>query len=240
MAIKGEDAELLVKINTAVAAANSAEQNAETAKAELVSRSKEVGVLLLEAKQRHPAVKDFEAFLKKVDGLKLSRAYDLLRLAGGRTTDEELRKETRDRVKKHRANKKLPKAKPEPEASQVLLESGEVVIEAVSVTSPDVTEAAEASAEARKAEYADVDAKPDLTSSPNGDEAEKRDAQYAESNQVCRALQKALAVIVVESNWPALSASKRKRRDKVIREFRTACFTLSDLAMSPPYQKKAA
>ena len=49
------------------------------------------------------------AFLKRVDGLKLSRAYDLLRLAGGRTTDEEIRKATRDRVKKHRSKKKTPR-----------------------------------------------------------------------------------------------------------------------------------
>jgi hypothetical protein len=50
-----------------------------------------------------------------------------MRLAGGRTTDEELRKETRDRVEKHRAKKRLSKAEPEP-----------------SVTSPPVTESAEA------------------------------------------------------------------------------------------------
>ena len=77
--------ELLGTLKLAVAAANDAEQNVTTAQAELVSRSKRVGMLLLEAKKLHPAVKDFEAFLKKVDGLKLSRAYDLLRLAGGRT-----------------------------------------------------------------------------------------------------------------------------------------------------------
>jgi hypothetical protein len=41
-----------------------------------VSRSKQVGMLLLEAKKLHPAVKDFEAFLIRVS-LKLSRAYDL-------------------------------------------------------------------------------------------------------------------------------------------------------------------
>jgi hypothetical protein len=50
-------------------------------------------------------VKDFDAFLKKVHGLKLSRAYELLRLAGGRTTDEELKKENRERQQKSRAKK---------------------------------------------------------------------------------------------------------------------------------------
>lgn len=129
------DVELLTKINKAVAAANEAEKAATTARDELVSRSRAVGLLLLEAKKLHPAVKDFEAFLARVDGLKLSRAYDLLRLAGGRTTEDEIRKDTRERVKKHRA-KKIPKPapslpKPEP----------------VSVTKPDVTESPKPKAE---------------------------------------------------------------------------------------------
>src|SRR5271165_2937576 len=92
-----DDGALLTKINAAVAAANEAEAAVTTAQTELVSRSKAVGLLLLEAKKLHAAVNDFDAFLKRVNGLKLSRAYDLLRLAGGRTTDEELRKATRDR-----------------------------------------------------------------------------------------------------------------------------------------------
>jgi hypothetical protein len=100
--------ELFQKITAAVKAANAAEQSVTTAQAELVSRSKAVGLLLLEAKKLHPAVTNFEAFLKKVQGLKLSRAYDYMRIAGGRTTDEEIRKATRDRVKKHRDKKKLP------------------------------------------------------------------------------------------------------------------------------------
>jgi hypothetical protein len=103
------DDRLLEEINVAVKAVNEAEQNVTTAQAELVTRSKKVGLLLLEAKKQHPKVKEFEAFLKKVDGLKLSRAYDLLRLAGGRTTDEQIRQETKERVRKHREKKKLPK-----------------------------------------------------------------------------------------------------------------------------------
>jgi hypothetical protein len=88
-----KDAALLAKLNQAVAAANEAEKIAETAKSEFLSRSKTVGLLLLEAKKLHPAVKDFDAFLRRIDGLKLSRAYDLLRLAGGRVTDQELKKQ---------------------------------------------------------------------------------------------------------------------------------------------------
>jgi hypothetical protein len=140
---------LLEEINNAVKAANDAEQNVATAQAnvataqaELISRSKKVGLLLLEAKKQHPAIKDFENFLKKVQGLKLSRAYDLLRLAGGRTTDEEIRKATRDRVKKHRASKKLPRPAPAPEP--------------ISVTSTPVTESAEISIDERKARHADL------------------------------------------------------------------------------------
>jgi hypothetical protein len=148
--LSAADQALLDK-NVAVAAANEAEKTSEAAKAEHVSRSRVVGGLLLEAKKRHPKVADFEAFLKRVNGLKLSRAYDVMRLAGGRTTDDQLRKEQRDRVQKHRAKKKLPKPKPAP----------------LSVTHPDVTETpnpepkskpvAELSTEQRKAEMVALD-----------------------------------------------------------------------------------
>jgi hypothetical protein len=108
------DTELLTKLNEAVKAANVAERSVTTAQAELVSRSKAVGMLLLEAKKLHPKGEDFYAFLKKVHGLKPSRAYDLMRLAGGRTTDEELKKENRERQQKSRAKKKLPTPESEP------------------------------------------------------------------------------------------------------------------------------
>jgi len=85
-------------------------------------------------------VKDLEAFLKKLQGLKLSRAYDCMRIAGGRATDEEIRKETRDRVKKHRASKKLPKPAPAPKAEPM----------PISVTSTPVTESAEISIDGRR------------------------------------------------------------------------------------------
>lgn len=120
--------QLLVRLNMAVAAANEAEKTVSTAQTELVSRSKLVGTLLLEAKKLHPTVKKFEAFLKRVNGLKRSRAYDLMRLVGGRTTEEELKKDARDRQQKSRDSKKkqpLPTPK-KPES--------------VSVTGADVTE----------------------------------------------------------------------------------------------------
>jgi hypothetical protein len=143
-----DDADLLLKIKTAVMQLATVEKAATDAQAILVSKLKAVGLLLLEAKRRHPAVKDFEAFLKKVHGLKLSRAYDLLRLAGGRTTDEELRKETRDRVKKHR-DKKKTLAKPEPM-------SAPEPVPPLSVTKPHVTESAEISFEQRRRENANL------------------------------------------------------------------------------------
>jgi hypothetical protein len=90
-AAETEPVALLQELELAVAAANDAEQSVKTAKAELVSRSTRVGMLLLEAKKLHPAVKDFDAFLKEVDGLGLSRAYDLMRLAGGRKRMRSLR-----------------------------------------------------------------------------------------------------------------------------------------------------
>jgi len=152
------DRALLDKIKVAVAAVNEAETTVTTAQAELVSRSKVVGELLLEAKKRHPKVADFEAFLKRVNGLGRSRAYDLLRLAGGRTTDEELRKDARERVRKHRAKKMLPT--PEP----------------VSVTDPDVTESSkriiqspEISAEERRAQNAALDVEPEPIPRPDFD-----------------------------------------------------------------------
>ena len=48
------------------------EKAVTSAQTELVSRSRVVGQLV-EAKKRHPKVADFEAFLKRVDGLKRSR-----------------------------------------------------------------------------------------------------------------------------------------------------------------------
>ena len=151
---RGSDvpADLLTRLNEAVAATNAAEQTVTTAKAELVSRSKAVGSLLLEAKKLQPAVKDFEAFLKHVNGLKLSRAYDYMRLAGGRTTDEKLKQEQRDRQAKSRAKKKLskPEPKPEPKPDSVTVTEKPALIAAAR------EETAEDSAERRKTENADL------------------------------------------------------------------------------------
>jgi hypothetical protein len=102
--------ELLQKINSAVKAMDEAREG-------LTSRSKIVGGLLLEAKKLHPKGADFEAFLKRVHGLHRSRAYELLALAGGRTTEAELKKENRERQQRRRIKQKtksMPKPDPEP------------------------------------------------------------------------------------------------------------------------------
>ena len=110
-----KDTDLIERLNVAVKPADEAQEQVGAAQTELISRSRVVGALLLEAKKLHPKVKDFDAFIQKVHGLQLSRAYDLLRLAGGRTTDEELKKDARERKQKSRAKKKAtPQPKPEP------------------------------------------------------------------------------------------------------------------------------
>src|SRR5262249_2160234 len=153
---------LLDKIKHAFAAVNEAEQTTLIAKSEfdkqsteLVSRSKALGLLLLEAKKLHPKVVDFQKYLKDVEGLGLSRAYDCIRLAGGRSTDEELRQDARERQRKSRKKRKrlpppaatdsvtdtesTPDPKPPHEESQPEPQPDD------SVTEPDVTESSEVS-----------------------------------------------------------------------------------------------
>jgi hypothetical protein len=107
--------ELLRKINSAV-------KEMDAARVDLTSRSKIVGELLLEAKTLHPKPNDFEAFLKRVVGLHRTRAYELLALAGGRTTEAEIKKQNRERQQRHRIKKKtkeMPKPDPEPAPKKI-------------------------------------------------------------------------------------------------------------------------
>jgi hypothetical protein len=164
------DAALLTKLNEAVAARNESEK-------EFVSRSKTVGLLLLEAKKLHPPVKDFEAFLKKVHGLSLSWAYDCMRIAGGRVTEEELRRDATDRQRKSRANKKklpkpapaLKKPEPEPKPDSVTVTesaSAEISIDERKAQHAALDQSAEEGAEKPQDEYADwLDAGPSASSS---------------------------------------------------------------------------
>jgi hypothetical protein len=146
-----EQDDLLVKLKVAVKAANEAQTNLTTAQTEMVSRGKAVGLLLLEVKKKHPKVPDFEAYLKRVDGLGgLSRAYDFMRLAGGRVTDEELRKEARQRQQRSRAKKKkietksqpLPKPEPEPEPKSEPKPEPSVTVTESPATAPNLNASA--------------------------------------------------------------------------------------------------
>jgi hypothetical protein len=171
-------AELLEKINAAAQAVNESETAVAAAQADRVQKCKALGLLLLDAKKLYPKVKDFEAFLAQSKHVKLSAAYDYMRLVGGRKTDEEVEKAEQERRKEARLRKQKSRAKllpkpapkrPEPEPEPK-----------VSVTEANVTETAEASAEKRKAESADLDLSAE-------ERAAKRSAHYlAEFAVACR------------------------------------------------------
>jgi hypothetical protein len=96
-----------------------------------------IGQLLVRAKEVCDAG-GFAAFRERFcPQLGKSRAYELLQIASGKKTSEETKAATRDRVREHRASKKLPKPAPEPEP--------EPEPELLSVT---VTESAEVGANA--------------------------------------------------------------------------------------------
>jgi hypothetical protein len=112
--------ELLTKINEAVAAVNEAvavvakadaafsdaAKTLNAAQTERQSRMKTVGLLLLEARKLHRKnVEGWKAFLAKVN-LERSRAYDFMRIAGGKMTEDELRDGAAERQRKSRAAKK--------------------------------------------------------------------------------------------------------------------------------------
>ena len=205
------DEVLIRKLNEEIAGLICAEALAEEARAKLVSRSKEVGLLLLEAKKRHPKVADFEAFLKRVDGLKLSRAYDYLRLAGGRVTDEELREEARDRKRKSRAKKKLPApppSLPKPEPTGKADSFRDI---------PHVTESPEISSEDRQRENARLDTRWDIFKA----EDEKGSADYlAEFKDACRHIlwkitdraDQMSALAFVQSTFKRAKEERKQRR----------------------------
>jgi hypothetical protein len=149
-----DDKILIGKINEAVAAYNKTEETVKTAQAERASRGKVVGMLLLEAKKQYPKTDDFIAFLKRTNGVSYSWACDLMKLAGGRITEAELRKDAAERKRKSRAKRKLPSPppslpKPEPKSKDALPPH--------SVTEPRVTESQEISTEQRRADMEALD-----------------------------------------------------------------------------------
>jgi hypothetical protein len=100
---------LLYRINSAVKEMDRAHEQAETAREAYQSRAMIVGNLLVEAKKA--ATVPFDKFLEGVTGLSRSRAYELISMAEGRTTEEEVKEDTRERVKKHRERKAEAEAK---------------------------------------------------------------------------------------------------------------------------------
>jgi hypothetical protein len=77
------DQDLLAKIRQAVKLRNEALATFETSRETFTSRAKDVGALLIEAR-KGKTVKEFDAYLKQVEGLSLSWAYEAMALAGGR------------------------------------------------------------------------------------------------------------------------------------------------------------
>ncbi len=85
----------------------------DQAKDKAVEHYKAAGLLLLDvSNNKHP--KDFTAFLtRSCAGLGRSRAYELMQMAGGRKTVEQIRADTKKRVDRHRAkNKQRPLQEP--------------------------------------------------------------------------------------------------------------------------------
>jgi hypothetical protein len=100
-----DDDALLVRIKDAVSCVKVLEENAKSMQESAASWTRELGALLVVAKRRHPTTKEFGAYLKKA-GLGLSRAYEIMSIVEGRSTEEGVREATRTRVRKHRAAKK--------------------------------------------------------------------------------------------------------------------------------------
>jgi hypothetical protein len=120
----------------------------DQAKEKAVEHYKAAGLLLLDVSNKHP--KDFTAFLtRSCAALGRSRAYELMQMAGGRKTVEQIRADTKKRVDRHRAkNKQRPLQKP-------VTDQPEVADAPTIAPNPEPT--SEASAEQRKAQYAAQD-----------------------------------------------------------------------------------
>jgi hypothetical protein len=193
-----DDTELLKKIDAAAEAVNASLKIIETAKADHLPKCKVLGLALLELKQRYPKVTDFEAKLKECKYVKLSAAYDYMRLAGGRKTDGEILQAEREhreaaklRKQKSRA-KAVPKPKPEPAA----LPKAEPE---VSVTEPHVTEIP---IDDRRQAMADL-ATAELTTEEKSDDALVKWKKACEDycNEMTEADLKNARVYFMEQRW---------------------------------------
>jgi hypothetical protein len=143
----------LLAAQDVAAAAKGAETKIDS---EYGSYTKTVGKLLNEAKKLFPETADFKKFLGRVVDLKKSRAYELMAIADGRTTEEKNKEKSRDRQRKSRAQRKLNKpawsnssrALPPPSPAAPSTDD--------SVTEPRVTESPEISIEQRRRDNASL------------------------------------------------------------------------------------
>jgi len=224
---------LVAKIYIAMRAMNKAEKTAAkaqaaatTARAELVSRSKELGVLLLRWRELNPE-ETWKTIFKRV-GLGRSRAFDCLKIAGGRSTDEELRQDARDRQRKSRSNGKPPTPAPElPEPKQVLLGNGDIMTgkpaESVTRSVTDgngdiVVESAEASAERRKAENAAADTP---TTAPVDPNLEPKEFDSSETARLRASLLALEQFKHAAAKWlPRMSEPQRVEAMAYVRDFK--------------------
>lgn len=77
----------------------------DQAKNQAIEHYKAAGLLLLDAANKHP--RDFTTFLtRSCAGLGRSRAYEMMQIAGGSKTVEQIRADTKKRVARHRAKTK--------------------------------------------------------------------------------------------------------------------------------------
>ena len=114
---------LVEALHAAVKLRAEAEAQHKGASELLVSRTREVGVLLIECRKSYPKVKAWEEFLKRENLFSLSWSYEAIALASGRKAIEDKRADDRQRQAASRDRKKLrdeaakalPKPKPEPE-----------------------------------------------------------------------------------------------------------------------------
>ena len=79
----------------------------DKAKEKAIEHYKAAGLLLIAINKNHPG--GFTAFLaNSCSGLGRSRAYELMQIAGGRRSAEEIKAATKKRVERHRARKSNP------------------------------------------------------------------------------------------------------------------------------------
>jgi hypothetical protein len=140
--------DLLAKIRQAVKLRNEALAAFETSRETLTSRAKEVGVLLIEAR-KGKTVKEFDVYLKQVEGLSLSWAYEAIVLAGGRKTVEQSRADAAERQRDKREREKQRKIEQEKAAAEAAkaVPQPEPEISVTSQKSAEPEPEAEASAE---------------------------------------------------------------------------------------------